>query len=1296
MRTILIKVYCLLAPLASMIAQENGKMTFSKIENGLFNSWISCIEQDENGFIWVGTQDGLHRYDGHTFEVFRNSAKNIPSLGGTWIRTITIDSKKNYWIGTYGGGLIKFSPENTSFKNFAQDNPEDFPARVIHQTMLIGKHAILSATDKGFQLHNSETDTVSNFGFGKNSSEMALAEGELFISEEERLFKYDIPTREKKLAYSFESPIKILKYIPGHGLLVGLAGKMLLFEQGKPTRENLLENAIVSLAPDKKGNYIAATANSLFRFDPESFDLTPIDTDFNFEKHNIITIYLDRQNNLWLGTDKGLYKERKYNKAFIGTGVDVHARRIVKHENSLYFGGNQGLFRAVNGATSKQLSGSKTTALYGEGNQLFASGDQSLVYTYTNDILHSTIENFSQKEGMTTYGLAKDGRQRLWVGSWEGLYIFDAQHRLLKSIPLKTDSSGRDSKIIKIHLDAKDRLWIITAAYGVYMIEGASDMDLDSVASRIVNFRAKKGVANTLTSDVVLTLEEDQEGQLWFGTGLGVVRYLEETGDFSRLRYQNDLFDKKVMALRKDGNRNLWISTINDGLYVYDEKEGNIHHYTENDGLISNAFLFGSGFYDAATDFMYFGTDEGVQKIDLSRYYTPRKDIVPLITDIQVSNREGKTIFAPMQAPYLQEIVLEPSQNDFSTRFSAMDFEAPEKICYAYSLDDAPWKMTDLQTAYFSNVPYGRHELKFKALQDGISTNEHPETLRIDVRPPWYLSRTAKVMYLFLLLFAAWGVYQYLKWRWRMRYNLKLKEEEAVRLKQLNDHKSKLYTNIAHEFKTPLTLIAGPIDSKLRDGNISDRDRTSLSIVHRNANRLTTLVDQLLELASLESGVLSLNIASGNLGLFLKILSKSFAYQAQLKRVSYDIEVEVVNEVWYDEDIIEKIVTNLLSNALKYVPEQGKCWFKVAKNQDFIEISVKNTVRDSAALRLDKLFTRFYQDNSFSEGIGVGLALVKELVTLYGGSVDVALEDGEVIRFLVRLPYLRDAFKTANLANNGAHTNCGNLEEQIEPKIQSATSINGELPSLLLVEDHAEIRTFVKQALQQQYRILEADNGLSGLEIALSKVPDIILSDIQMPHCSGIELCNALKADEKTSHIPIILLTGSGGEESELKGLNSGADDFVTKPFKVRVLERRVSNLIHQRKKLRDRYSKELILKPKDIVVSSTDETFLNKVQEILDQHLYNPSFNAETFSKKALMSRMQLHRKLLAFTGLSTSAFIRSQRLKQAIKLLETSDMNINEVAYATGFNTPTYFMKCFKETFKKTPSEYLLSLQD
>ena len=365
------------------------------------------------------------------------------------------------------------------------------------------------------------------------------------------------------------------------------------------------------------------------------------------------------------------------------------------------------------------------------------------------------------------------------------------------------------------------------------------------------------------------------------------------------------------------------------------------------------------------------------------------------------------------------------------------------------------------------------------------------------------------------------------------------------------------------------------------------------------------------------------------------------------------------------------------------------------QNQRKVVISVKNKVENLSEIEVDRLFTRFYQKDEYAEGIGVGLSLVKELVNLYRGEVSVRIEDHNMIHFKVILPFERELFESVEILNAPeVNKKLKGPADRVGLNKASKTvskKTKEKLPLVLIVEDHKEIRDFLKSAWDKKYHLYEAENGKSGVEKALEIIPDLIITDVRMPILDGIELCNTLKTDERTSHIPIILLTAGQGEENELKGLQSGADDFITKPFKLKILEKRVENLIESRKALRSRYSQEVILKAKDIAITPTDEIFLNKVQRLLDEQLSNPDFNAATFSKNVGMSRMQLHRKLLAYSGLSTTAFIRSQRLKQAIHILQTSDASINEVAYSVGFNTPSYFIKCFKETFAKTPAEYL-----
>ncbi len=1273
---------------AFLHAQEGPKISLLELENQLRNKWVSCITQDAKGFIWIGTQDGLHRYDGYHFEIFRNSPEEPESLAANWVRVITADAKGNFWIGSHGGGLTWFSPKNMTFRNFALESKVESGGKTIFNAVLINKEHLASCTEEGVQIYNIDTHTRRNLDLGHFDSPLATSENLLWLAENQNLYTHDLKSGATHLINTFDSRIDFLKYTPETGLLIGLESKLVIFDKGRIKKEIPMDESIIGFTSDINGNCFLASANSLFRFDRRQFGVQKIHTDLDTDTRDITTIFTDRQGNLWVGTDKGLYKEEKINRTFLQDSMGLHARRIVTHKGSIYLGGKDGLFRMNGKKIDTLMEGKEITALFDEGESLVAGGVEEEIYKFANDGRYTSIPlpNTINKK-MVVYGLAKDNQDRLWVGSWQGLHIIDKQGRLVKSIPLETESNNDESKITDIHIDSKDRLWIITSAYGLYMIEGISNRAPEQINFRMVNYRNAKGDPNSITSNIILTLEEDKKGQMWFGTDIGVVKYLEKTRNFERLEYQQKLFDKKVMALRADGDDNLWITSINEGIYVYNGASNVIRHFTTKDGLISNAFLFGSGFYDETGNLLLFGTDEGVQKLDLSHPFSYQQNPTAVITSINVPTKSGETVVFPSQAPYLQEISLAPDQNDFSIKFSAMDFTTPEKISYAYSLDNGEWRMTDLQTAYFTNIPHGDHVLKVKALNDGRMDNNNVTELGIYVRHPWYYGPIAKTVYSLLFLTLILGIYRYLRWRWKMQLDLKFNEDEAKRFKELNDFKSRLYTDIAHEFKTPLTLISGPIDSALSQGSLSDFHTANFSIVQRNADRLTALVDQLLELAKLEDGKLSLNISKGDLGLFLQMISRSFQFHAQLKEIEYNVDVASIGLVWYDEDIIEKIMNNLLTNAIKYTKEDGHCSFTANKRGNWLNISIKNTARNADQLQLDKLFTRFYQCDKSSEGAGVGLSLVRELVKAYGGSITASLESGDLLHFQLVLPIDKIAFPK-NAMGEFIDSSTKTLEE-VKPE-----KINGNhkcQPLLLIVEDHMEIRSFIRLALQKEYKILEAGDGKKGMEIALDQVPDIILSDITMPLGNGIELCDILKNDERTSHIPIILLTASVGEKHELKGLTSGADDYITKPFKITVLKQRIANLIAIRNNLQKRYSKELILKPKDIAISPGDEVFLNKVQGILDEHLSDPEFNSETFSKLANMSRMQLHRKLLAYTGLSTSAFIRSQRLNLAVGLLNSSDLTVSEVAYSVGFNTPRYFMKCFKQTFKKTPTEYL-----
>ncbi|NER17065.1 hybrid sensor histidine kinase/response regulator transcription factor [Spongiivirga citrea] len=1265
-------------------SQQQDKINLEPVNDGLINSWVSAITQDSLGFIWIGTQDGLHRYDGYRYQVYRNSPDDDASIAANWIKDIAIDSNGDFWLGTYGGGVCKFSARTDTFTNFAKDSINKFSSKLVSGIAAISENHILSATEDGYVQFNITKNTYKNLNIGHFQSDIAKDGSTIWlVDKSDVLIKYNLDDETLNQIYAFDERVIKLVYVPNVGLIVGMKNRLILFNNDKPTKEFDIPNDLKTIEIAQDGSILIVVKNGLYQLDIKTSTIKQLEVNIDLNQYELETIFIDESNTLWLGTNKGLFKQEKKYRAFAQNHIKLHGRRITKHKETLYVGGSQGLYRILK--TPEQLiKNRRILGLYSTNDELLASSDYSYYYKINNQEIDSIQIGEKTGQKLRVLGLEIDKNKRKWIGSWSGLFLFDPDNQPLGHISIETESNLGESKITQMHLDHNDRMWIITSGYGIFRIDNASTILIDEISKHIINYRNEAGNRNSINSNLLLSLEEDENGNMWFGTEAGVANYNENNSAFDRMYYQDELLNKKIMTIRKDGQNQLWITTINDGIYVFEQSGKTITHYTKSDGLISNAFLYGSGYYDAKNNSMYLGTDEGVQIIDLSKNLKSSISKSPVITEIMVNTTNDKTLIAPAKAPYVNKLTLAANQNDFAIRFSTLNFDNPQKIRYYYTVDQKNWKLADFQTAYFTNMPYGKQTLTLKSVYDGDENTTAVTTLPIFISPPWFLSNTAKFGYILLFLGMLYGIYRYQKWRWQMKLNLNIEKQEAAHFKKLNEQKSRLYTDIAHEFKTPLTLISGPLEDQLRNNDISNKDRTNISIASRNVERLTVLVDQLLGLAKLDDGKQKLHLKSGDLGLFLHSLVESFEYQATKRQIGFVKDIQIVKQVFYDEDVIEKIVVNLLSNALKYTSNNGDCFFSAKIESNQLLIVVKNDADELNSLQLEKVFTRFYQFNDHNEGTGIGLALTKELVELCKGTINVFVEDDQKIAFKVVLPIKTNSQTTTDTTsiNYSIKTNASNEFDETN---------TSELPILLVIEDNNELRTFIQNNFVKTYQVLEAANGKTGLEMALEYVPDVILSDIQMPLMNGMELCDTLKADERTSHIPVILLTASFNQEHELKGLSSGADDYITKPFKLAILEQRIANQVNIRKQLRARYQKGMILKPKDLALTSIDEAFLNNIKNILDSHITDSAFTAEKFCEYANVSRMQLHRKLVALTGMSTSAFIRSQRLQLATEMLKNSDQTINEIAYAIGFNTPTYFMRCFKETFGKTPSEYL-----
>lgn len=513
-------------------------------------------------------------------------------------------------------------------------------------------------------------------------------------------------------------------------------------------------------------------------------------------------------------------------------------------------------------------------------------------------------------------------------------------------------------------------------------------------------------------------------------------------------------------------------------------------------------------------------------------------------------------------------------------------------------------------------------------------------------------------------------------------------EIEKNRFQKIDELKTKLYTDISHEIRTPLTLISGPIENQLNRIGLTDKDKNELTLIKDNAQRLMGLVNQMLDLSMIDSGQFRPKVVRDDLRGLIVQLVEAFSYLAKQQNIHIEYDFKDLGDAWFDRDVVEKIVSNLLSNAIKYAPKHSEVFVDAEKKQDSFIFSIVNSTEGIQIEDLSKLFQRFHRNNQYSEGVGVGLALVRELVSLSNGSIIANNIGKDKIQFTLTLPISQPA--TEKFSPRPKITA---QETDVSPK-ESIDFVKPKKSTLLIVEDDKDILNYITSIFEDDHIILKGKNGKEGLDLALEKLPDLIISDIMMPVHTGIELCVGLKNNELTSHIPIILLTAKAGEESQLKGLETGADAYVTKPFSPKILKVRVEKLLENRTRLREHYANTFTIDP-GLVPTKTETEFLKRLQKVLDEHITSTEFTSEKFAQYMYMSRSQLHKKLQAITGMSTTEFVRRQRINLAKELLADSDAPISGIAYQIGFNTPSYFNKVFKEIVGCTPNEYLSKVQ-
>lgn len=968
-------------------------------------------------------------------------------------------------------------------------------------------------------------------------------------------------------------------------------------------------------------------------------------------------------------------------------------------------------------------------------------------YTHSENDANSLSNNI-------VISLCIDHKGKLWIGSYfGGLDCFDGRKFTHHRHNDKVAGSISDDRVYAIFEDAAYNLWTGTFAGGISIFNtktglffnpgylllsnyvaslypgGADsvwvggDKGVDLINTRTGNvkhYTHSYQTQNSIAANDINSIIKDSRGLMWIGTKGGLSILNPKTNRFINLYEDNGLSANNILDVLEDRQGRMWMSSTNGINYIKPGTDGHpeeVKHFDESDGLQGREFNVKAA-YKTANGRMIFGGAHGFNVFDPGQISIPVIKPPLVFTDLQLFNQSvsvGDTIkggvVLQQSITKSQSVVFNHNQNVFSIEFASCNFFNPHKVQYKYRLEgfDKGWLISspNIRKATYTNLDAGEYVFRVMAQNGSNPADAATINLKITVLPPFWKSPLAYLLYGVLFISCLFYI--------RHRGILKLKKEfalkqqqieterrieqeraEVKRMHELDLMKIKFFTNVSHEFRTPLSLILSPIDQLIKV-NDKPEQQQQLVMIKRNGRRLLNLVNQLLDFRKMEFKELKINLAKGDIIEYIREVANSFCDIAQKKNISYVIESDVeALTTRFDHDKLERILFNLLSNAFKFTPANGHICVlmglqhNAAKpGQQMLEIKVIDTGIGITADKQQLIFERFFQDNMpaslLNQGSGIGLSITREFVKMHNGTISVESEAGQGSCFSILLPVTTHENSVKN--NQAAKAEA---VVKIEPVHEHILDHNKK-PLILLVEDNDDMRFYLKDNLKHHFAIAEAANGKEGWQKTLGMQPEMVVSDISMPEMNGIELCKKIKGDLRTAHIPVVLLTALCEEVDQLSGLESGANDYIMKPFNFEILLSKINNLLQLHQTLRKTYKKQIPVNVAQVQVESEDEKFIKNAVGIIETNINNPNFSVEELSRLMLLSRVSLYKRMLTLTGRSPVDFIRSVRLKRAVQLLEKSKMNIAGVAYEVGFNNPTYFAKVFREEYGMLPSDYL-----
>ena len=1277
--------------------------------NSLSSNNVWAIVEDHLGFLWIGTENGLNRFDPNTgqFLHFFHSEKDERSLSHNFVYSLALAGERDLFVGTEGGlNRLVYNDGKPYFIRY-ELAPEDLS----HDDYL--RHNFI------YRICSSQS-APNSLWLGTSIGLIRVKYFEEDLTKLEQQMYYHAADDQEKLSHHFVS--SILEEPANNRLWVGTYKGLNLLDlsTGKfqqflldPTNINGIGNNVVrALWRDRNGLLWVGTSQGPEYINLSSNPFKRISFSEGQARNKTILGKLlgaKGRPGIWVATDgKGLHHvdvDSKIPKKVSYQLLPPSVPELAGFISSLLLDGEANLWIATKGAGLLKVKESALPVAGGE----------------VRDLEQFTKENQLQDDYIMS--LEESANEDIWLGYWDnGLSRYDRKRARFYHYQTTKDLriDLRTFPIVNIlETGTSDRnfLWLAARGNGLYQLR----YDRSSDEMILLNhYQFEKGQTRGLSSNFVSDLYAQGDDYLWIGTENGVNRLQIETGEFTHFRERDGLANGAIQTIIGTGDRDYWIST-QEGLSHLEllEQDFRIKNYDRYDGLGDNHYCSSSGMITPTRDLMF----GGLNGLSFFQSSTLTVDTVPpkvVITDFKLYNQsvmigEGGAHRAILEKSIsnTSQLQLNHRENVLAFEFVGLQFTAPEKIKYAYQLEgfNDQWFYTDAdnRVAHYMNLPYDDFVFRVKAA-NGDGYWSEPMEIQLKVLPPFWLTNWAFILYGVLALILLYVVWKITRMKADFRHSLQLEKLEREKLEAVNQMKLRFFTNISHELRTPLTLILTPLEQFIKEQSMNKQVHQVFSVMHQNANRLLRMINQLLDIRKSEAGLLKLQVAEGDFVKFIYEIVVSFKGVAQHRGIDLSFRTHQPQiQTWYDRDEMEKVLYNLLSNALKFTPEEGKIQVEVwvDKVDKKVVVVVQDTGPGIPQDQLPHLFDRFFSlENQIRkiEGTGVGLALSMNIVEAHHGEILVESMEGEGATFLLQLP-LGDHHFTKEQKIQGFQDSeqIAAYQAQIEKPLSRLVG-NGQsdqeerstpaettaIHQLLIVEDNPDIRALLKGRLEAEFQILEAVDGQEGWEMAHSESPDLIIADIAMPRMDGIELCAKVKSNVHTSHIPVVLLTARTSLIYQLDGLETGADDYITKPFNMQLLLARIKNLIHTRKELQQHFAKSFDLSPSGVVLNSLDEQLLSRMKLLIEENLDNADFRVEQMADALQMSRMQLYRKTKALTDFSPQQLIRHFRLQRAAQLLESGQYNVSEVTYKVGYNDLKSFRTQFKKAFGVSPSGY------